>query len=130
MEASLPCIAEDWGFELHSGHARLLEVGTRTFHVNMLKRWNTAKDRAYFSAGGMEEEVEEEDNPEWRGGEVGESRMGKQLTVAQLQQLQGLLHEFQDVMNSAPGRTTMAEHNVRPTDSKPAPYRLPHAYPN
>ena len=104
----------------------------RTFHINMLKRWNTAKDRAYFAAeGGMEEEAEEEDIPEWRGGEVGESRMGKQLTVAQLEQLQGLLHEFQDVMNSAPGRTTMAEHNVRPTDSKPirlAPYRLPHAY--
>ena len=79
----------------------------------------------------MEEEAEEEDIPEWRGGEVGESRMGKQLTVAQLEQLQGLLHEFRDVMNSAPGRTTMAEHNVRPTDSKPiklAPYRLPHAY--
>ena len=79
----------------------------------------------------MEEEAEEEDIPEWRGGEVGESRMGKQLTVAQLEQLQGLLHEFQDVMNSASGRTTMVEHNVRPTDSKPirlAPYRLPHAY--
>ena len=43
--------------------------GTRkrehTFHINMLKRWNTAKDRAYFAAeGGMEEEAEEEDIPE------------------------------------------------------------------
>ena len=51
--------------------------------------------------------------------------------MAQLEQLQGLLHEISDVMNSIPGHTTMAEHNIRPTDSKPArltPYRLPHAY--
>ena len=51
--------------------------------------------------------------------------------MAQLEQLLGLLHEFRDVMNSAPERTTMAEHKVRPTDSKSirlAPYRLPHAY--
>ena len=67
----------------------------------------------------MEKEAEEEDIPEWRGGEVGESRMGKQLTAAQLEQLQGLLHKFSDVMISIPGRTTMAEHNIRPTDSKP-----------
>ena len=33
-----------------------------TFHVNMLKKWNTAKERAYFTEEeGMEEESEEED---------------------------------------------------------------------
>lgn len=64
-------------------------------------------------------------------GEEGRSVNPEWVAVAQLEQLLGLLHEFRDVMNSAPGRTTMAEHNVRPTDSKPirlALYRLQHAY--
>ena len=43
----------------------------------------------------MEEETKEENIPEWRGGEVEELRMGKQLTAAQL--------------DSAPGRTSTCD---------------------
>ena len=64
MEGSLPYTAEDWGCEQRSGHAWHTEEGAHVSQ-NMLKRWNTAKDRAYFAAeGGMEEEAEEEDIPE------------------------------------------------------------------
>ena len=36
-----------------------------TFHVNMLKKWNTATENVHFAAEGEErEEAEEEDIPE------------------------------------------------------------------
>ena len=43
---------------------------------SLLKRWNTAKEGSYFTEeGGMEEESEAEDVPEWKGDD-GKSRMG------------------------------------------------------
>ena len=110
--------------------------GTRkrkhTFHVNMLKKWNTATENVHFAAEGEEgEEAEEEDNSEWRGGKDGEPKMCDQLLDSQKVQIQKLLHEFQEVMSSTPGRTPKAVHCIQLTDQKPvrlAPYRLPHAY--
>ena len=104
----------------------------RTFHVNMLKKWNTAMENIHFAAEGEEgEEAEEEDIPEWRGGEDGEPKMCDQLLDSQKVQIRKLLHEFQEVMSSTPGRTSKAVHSIQLTDQKPvrlAPYRLSHAY--
>eukprot|EP00731_Ephydatia_muelleri_P009850 Em0005g436a len=104
----------------------------RTFHVNMLKKWNTAAENVHFAAERDEgEETEEEDIPEWRGGGVGEPKMGVQLSESQKVQIRELLDEFWEVMSGTPGRTFKAVHNVQLTDRKPvrlAPYRLPHAY--
>lgn len=104
----------------------------RTFHVNMLKKWNTATENVHFAAEREEgEETEEEDIPEWRGGGGGEPKMGVQLSDSQKVQLRELLDEFREVMSSTPGRTSKTVHNIQLTDQKPirlAPYRLPHAY--
>ena len=110
--------------------------GTRkresTFHVNMLKKWNTAVENVHFAAERDEgEETEEEDIPEWRGGGDGEPKMGVQLSESHKVQIREVLDEFWEVMSSTPGRTSKAVHKVQLTDQKPvrlAPYRLPHAY--
>ena len=54
----------------------------RTFHFNMLNDSNTATENVHFAAEGEEgEEAEEENIPEWRGGEYGEPKMCNQLAV-------------------------------------------------
>ena len=104
----------------------------RTFHVNMLKKWNTATENVHFAAEGEEgEEAEEEDIPEWRRGEDGEPKICDQLLDSQKVQILKLLHEFQEVMNSTPRCTSKAVHSIQLMDQKPvrlAPYSLPHAY--
>ena len=100
----------------------------RTFHVNMLKKWNTPTCGNYWAdAGG--EDWSEEDIPEWRGGGEGNPKIGEPTT--QRLELEELLKEFTEVMSSSPGRTTLMEHQVTTTGSRPiwlSPYRLPHAY--
>eukprot|EP00731_Ephydatia_muelleri_P001512 Em0001g1512a len=61
----------------------------------------------------------------------GEPKMCDQLLDSQKVQIRKLLHEFQEVMSSTPGRTSKDVHSIQITDQKPirlAPYRLPHAY--
>ncbi|KAL5516317.1 hypothetical protein EMCRGX_G001610 [Ephydatia muelleri] len=100
----------------------------RTFHVNMLKKWN---GNYWAEADGEDWTEEEEEIPEWRGGGEGDSKVGDRLSEAQRGQLEELLTEFGDVMSNNPGRTTVVEHQVTTTGTRPvrlSPYRLPHAY--
>ena len=104
----------------------------RTFHVNMLKKWNTPTYGNYWAeADGEDWTEEEEEILEWRGGGEGDSKVGDRLSEAQRGQLEELLTEFGDVMSNNPGRTTVVEHQVTTTGTRPvrlSPYRLPHAY--
>ncbi|KAL5489210.1 hypothetical protein EMCRGX_G018277 [Ephydatia muelleri] len=104
----------------------------RTFHVNMLKKWNTPTYGNYWAeADGEDWTEEEEEIPEWRGGGEGDSKVGDRLSEAQRGQLEELLTEYGDVMSNNPGRTAVVEHQVTTTDTRPvrlSPYRLPHAY--
>ena len=104
----------------------------RTFHVNMLKKWNTPTYGNYWAeADGEDWTEEEEEIPEWRGGGEGDSKVRDQLSKAQRGQLEELLREFGDVMSNNPGRTAVVEHQVTTTGTRPvrlSPYRLPHAY--
>ena len=104
----------------------------RTFHVNMLKKWNTPTYGNYWAeADGEDWTEEEEEIPEWRGGGEGDSKVGDRLSEAQRGQLEELLTEYGDVMSNNPGRTAVVEHQVTTTDMRPvrlSPYRLPHAY--
>ena len=104
----------------------------RTFHVNMLKKWNTPTYGNYWAeADGEDWTEEEEEIPGWRGGGEGDSNVGNRLYEAQRGQLEELLTEFGDVMSNNPGRTAVVEHQVTTTGTRPvrlSPYRLPHAY--
>ncbi|KAL5516790.1 hypothetical protein EMCRGX_G002203 [Ephydatia muelleri] len=104
----------------------------RTFHVNMLKKWNTQTYGNYWAeADGEDWTEEEEEIPEWRGGGEGDSKVRDQLSEAQRGQLEELLTEFGDVISNNPGRTAVVEHQVTTTGTRPvrlSPYRLPHAY--
>ena len=102
----------------------------RTFHINMLKKWNTPTYGNYW-ADVDDGESSEDDIPEWRGSEKGEPTVGDQLSAVQKSQLNKVLETFSDVMSSTPGRTTEMEHQVTTTGTRPVrlpPYRLPHAY--
>eukprot|EP00731_Ephydatia_muelleri_P034076 Em0046g19a len=102
----------------------------RTFHINMLKKWNTPTYGNYW-ADVDDEESSEDDIPEWRGSEKGEPTVGDQLSAVQKSQLNKVLETFSDVMSSIPGHTTEMEHQVTTTGTRPVrlpPYRLPHAY--
>eukprot|EP00731_Ephydatia_muelleri_P015573 Em0008g1293a len=58
----------------------------RTFHINMLKKWNTPTYGNYW-ADVDDEESSEDDIPEWRGSEKGEPTVGDQLSAVQKSQL-------------------------------------------
>lgn len=54
-----------------------------------------------------------------------------QLGSQQREELQGLLHQFSDTIQSNPGRTDCTEHRIDVGENRPIrlpPYRLPHAY--
>ena len=102
----------------------------RTFHINMLKKWNTPTYGNYWTDVD-DEASSEDDTPEWRGSEKGEPTVGNQLSAVQKTQLNNVLEKFSDVMSSTPGRTAEMEHQVTTTGTRPArlpPYRLTHAY--
>eukprot|EP00731_Ephydatia_muelleri_P030199 Em0021g722a len=58
----------------------------RTFHINMLKKWNTLIYGNYW-ADLKSAEDSEEDIPDWRGSEKGDPTVGKQLSEVQKFQL-------------------------------------------
>ena len=94
----------------------------------MLKKWNTTTYGNYWAEADREDWTEEEEEiPEWRG----DSKVGDQLSKTQRGQLKELLTDFVNVMSNNPGRTTVVEHQVMTTGTRPvrlSPYRLPHAY--
>ena len=100
----------------------------RVFHVNMLKKWETPTDVAMFN-----DEVDPSDEIVlWRDATAKQQPViNSSLTPTQLQELHHTLQSFSDVLNSKPGRTTVAEHHIEVGDARPIrlpPYRLPHAY--
>lgn len=104
----------------------------RVFHVNMLKKWQVQQSTGYLMREvGDEEEEEEEEILTWDGGEDGEPRIGKQLTVAQKKELIGILKKYEGVLQKLPGQTKLAEHSIHTGDTPPVrlpPYRIPQAY--
>ncbi len=101
----------------------------RVLHVNMLRRWHTPTTSLFAEDTTVEEG--EEDCPEWRDDGPGQPTVGKHLTVQERADLDTLLKECGDVLQSRPGRTSLAEHTIDSGAAKPVklpPYRLPHAY--
>ena len=99
----------------------------RSTTVNMLKRWyESTGEHTLFTT-----QTEGDDIMLWddRGDE--DPSISEHLTTEQRLSLQQLIEDFRDVFNNEPGRTTLAEHQIKTGSAKPVrqrTYRLPHAY--
>ena len=103
----------------------------RVFHINMLRQWHglpTADSSLWVD----DTEEAEDEIPVW-GKE--ESRvhgeLPSHLDEQQKRSLHALLGDFEDTLQSKPGRTTMIEHSIDTGSSQAIrlpPYRLPYAY--
>ena len=93
----------------------------------MLRKWEI-RDDLYLT----EEVYDQDDIVPWADDSEGERpTVGDHLSPQQASQLDGLLREFDDVLQAKPGRTDLAEHRIDVGGAQPirlAPYRLPHAY--
>ena len=97
----------------------------KVFHVNLLKKWETA-----IAMCNLAKEVNEEEFPDWKANKTTQLSMESYLSNQERQEMIQILEEFQDVLQGKPGQTNMAEHTIN-TNSKPIrlpPYRIPYAY--
>ena len=85
----------------------------KVFHVNLLKKWETA-----IAMCNLANEVNEEEFPDWKASKTTQLSMESYLSNQERQEMTQILEEFQDVLQGKPGQTNMAEHTIN-TDSKP-----------
>ena len=64
----------------------------RTFHVNMMKKWNTSQGNAFWSDECSKANGDEEDVPPWNDVVEGAPTFGEQLSEVQLDEFNKLLH--------------------------------------
>ena len=99
----------------------------RIYHVNLLKKWESP----ILESCDMAKEVKEEEFPDWKKSELVQPVIGDQLSDMERFDLQGILDEFEDVLQGKPKQTTLVTHRINTTSEKPVrlpPYRIPHAY--
>ena len=100
----------------------------RVYHINLLKKWEAPSAECFT----MEEvDLEEEDFPDWKGGKQTQPKVGEELTPQQKIEVGNIFKEFEDVLQSKPGRTNLTEHGMVTKSERPIrlpPYRIPHAY--
>ena len=79
-------------------------------------------------------DLESEEVPVWReeeSSERSEPGFGDKLSEEQQCEVRSLLGEFEEVIKDTPGRTSLAQHEMRTGEARPIrlpPYRIPHAY--
>ena len=101
----------------------------------MLKKFYVSEQTAGFAQEGIKEETEDHDIPTWKSQQmaVTSELCGKQLMKEQKEQLQQVLHNYQDIFKDSPGHTKLAEHKIPTGDARPVrlpPYRIPHTFPD
>ena len=67
----------------------------------------------------------------WNEGDCSPPAINPELSEAQIWDMYDIVAEFNDVFNTKPGQTNLAEHRIKTGTANPvrqAPYRLPHAY--
>lgn len=120
--------------------------GKKVYHINLLKRWYPAQPETRTVCLALnpcqQEECLEEDIPvtgmieddlyPMVGGavDIDMQTMAPNLSETERRQLCDLLQEFAPVMQSTPGRTTIAEHEIYVGDTTPIlqqPYRIPYS---
>ena len=77
----------------------------KVFHVNLLKKWETA-----IAMCNLANEVNEEEFPDWKASKTTQLSMESHLSNQERQEMTQILEEFQDVLQGKPGQTNMAEH--------------------
>ena len=104
----------------------------KIFHINMLRKWHTPTEPAFYMEDVQGQD--KEDIPVWErgvGSRVEDVKIGSQLSQDQQEQLKHLLQEFAGVFQDKPGATSMIEHHIK-TGSAPSvrlpPYRVPQAF--
>ena len=101
----------------------------RIFHVNMLRAW-----QAPTAVSCWAEDISDEDEDPLTYSDTrsdSEPLFEESLSPTQVSDLQCIYERFATVLNSNPGRTTMAEHRIHTGLAKPVrlpPYRIPYAY--
>ena len=102
----------------------------RVFHINILRKWHPPTVTNLWIEG--DPDATQEDMVLWReDGGATATTISEDLNKDQHQQLRQLLHEYNDVLQSTPGRTAVTEHTIETGEACPirmAPYRVPHAY--
>ena len=120
--------------------------GKKVYHINLLKRWYPAQPdpRTVCLAldTSWQEGMSDEDIPvrgmleenlyplDAETVEIDMSVIASTLSVVEQRQLCELLQEFSPVIQTTPGRTTMAEHEIYVGDTPPIrqrPYRIPYS---
>ena len=77
--------------------------------------------------------IESEEVPVWKeeSADQTEPGFGEKLSEGQCSGIRNLLEEFTDVIKDTPGRTSLAQQQIRTGEARPIkfpPYRIPHAY--
>ncbi|KAL5497080.1 hypothetical protein EMCRGX_G013479 [Ephydatia muelleri] len=102
----------------------------RVFHINMLRQWHGLPTDSSLSADDTEEA--EDEIPVWGKEETRvQWELPSHLDEQQKRSLHALLGDFEDTLQSKPGRTTMIDHSIDTGSSQAIrlpPYRLPYAY--
>ena len=101
----------------------------RVFHVNMLQKWYLPNCSGFFTEVASNDM--EEDIPNWKEDSQEVAQVGSQLSECQAKELKSLLEKFDEVFQTRPGQTTLAEHHIHAEGATPvrqAPYRIPHAF--
>ena len=107
----------------------------KVYHINLLKRWYPAQPETKTVCLALDtswqEETSDEDIPvtgmleenlyplKAETVEVDMSVIGPNLSKVKQKQLQELLQEFSPVIQTSPGRTTIAEHEIYVGDTPP-----------
>ncbi|XP_062615055.1 uncharacterized protein LOC134276789 [Saccostrea cucullata] len=120
-----------------NGHIRL-------FHANLLKKYNVREERNTDSPTTLascvvleSEETEDSSNehllhllPMKATESFKDVKVNHSLSSDQLENINDVLHEFQEVLTDLPGRTNVIQHEVHLTTKEPIrnrPYQIPYA---
>ena len=99
-------------------------------HINMLRKWHSPTVTNLWIEG--DPDATQEDMVLWReDDEATATKISKDLSKDQHQQLSELLNEYSDVLQNTPGRTAVTEHTIETGEARPirmVPYGVPHAY--
>lgn len=103
----------------------------RIYHTNLLKKWESPSAECF--AVEEVEEFEDEDFPDWKANKKTQPQpvVGSQFSPQQKEELQEIFKEFEDVLQSEPGKTSSTQHKIDTNLTKPIRlplYRIPYAY--
>jgi transposase InsO family protein len=117
----------DVDYEINVGSSR---KKLRVYHVNLLKRWKSRENVAFFSSETSDEIPQVTPTKVSHGKSWSDVRISSSLEPEQQRQIKALLEEFSDIFSDKPSLTHLIEHDIKTFDDRPVrqpAYRLPHS---